>query len=757
MTASIHTPARWARYLVFLSAAIGVNILAPQAAYAASFTVNIFSDSIDADLNNAACADNNGNCSLRAAIQQANATPGKDTITLPLGTISLSIVGRNEDAAATGDLDITDSVDILGNGGNSTGGVNYTTISAGVLATRDRVFHLASGNPTVTLTGLIITNGLTEENSNATIFNGAGVLIDSGTVTINDCRIQNNTVTGTTADFFTTLGGGIHVGPNGTLTLSNSTVSSNTALAGGGLSNQGTTNIRSNTFITSNSAAKGGGGGIANLGGYLNVGQATIDHNIANLGGGIYNEPQNGNNGTTNTIGAAIEFNTAQQILGQDPNNPGGAQIAIGGIGGGVFNLGPMTLQRSAVNENQTKDVNGTAVGYDAGGIYNSGLGNIDIANVTISKNVSRGGGGIFTTRNVTLTNVTIFNNKAMPCTLGVGNCDARGATGGNELSVYNTNPGVAPNNPDVVITNSILADGTYSNNNQVNGAAVGVCAGSAGYAAYIASNGYNISGDASCDLTAGSDRTNLNNNTNPSLQIDETLQVNAPGTTTKTHQLLAGSPAIDAIPSNVANPCPLIDQRNLLRNLCDIGAYEYNAGTAAGNTYVDLKTTVTDRYDPATVNQQNTYTITVTNLYDAIDVNNAILTINVPAQLRLNTVKPANSCSFANYTLTCSLGLIAAQDKKQVFIDVTPTVAGTITVTAIVDIPVSSGQIDAFVANNTASQTTEIKGAGDGSTNFGGTGGGGTIGALLWLAVAGWSWRRFPPNSIDTAIGLRT
>lgn len=746
MTAATYTPTRWARHLALMLAVLGGSILTSQTAFAVDFVVNTANDTIDADLNNATCADQSGKCSLRAAIMQANKTSGgTDTITIPagLGPYTLSIVGRNENAAATGDLDITDSVIIASSGG-------YATISAGTpptppnVDTRDRVFHIASGNPTVTFTGLIITDGLTVEDSNAAFFNGAGVMIDSGTVTISDCRIQNNHVTGTTADFFTTLGGGIHVGTDGTLTLSNSTVSSNSALAGGGLSNQGTANIRSNTFITNNNAASGGGGGIANLGGYLNVGQATIDQNKANLGGGIYNAPQKGNNGSANIVGAAIEYNVAKALSGE-----------VGGLGGGIYNLGPMVIQRSAINNNETANAAtpSTGVGADAGGIYNSGLGNIDIANVTISTNKARGGGGIFTTRNVTLTNVTIFNNKAEPCTLGVGGCDARGAIGGNQLSAYFSDPdNNAANRPDVVISNTILADGSYSN-----ASGNGVCAGSTGYADYITSNGYNISGDASCDLIAASDRTNLNNNTNPSLAgylgIDESLQVNnaPPGTTTKTHQIFAGSPARDGIPGNVANPCPLIDQRNLLRgssgalgDVCDIGAYEYNAGTAASNSYVDLKTTVTDRYDPATAGQQNTYTITVTNLYDSVDVSSVTLTINVPAQLQLNTVKPANTCSFANYTLTCPLGLIAAQDKKQIFIDVTPLVAGTVTVTA--DAAVTElGKIDAFIANNTASQSTEIKGAENGSTNFSGTGGGGgAIGALLWIAAAGWSWRRF-------------
>ncbi len=46
-------------------------------------------------------------CSLRAAIQELNAMGGSHTITVPAGTYSISFPGTGEDAAATGDLDLT--------------------------------------------------------------------------------------------------------------------------------------------------------------------------------------------------------------------------------------------------------------------------------------------------------------------------------------------------------------------------------------------------------------------------------------------------------------------------------------------------------------------------------------------------------------------------------------------------------------------------------------------------------------------------
>src|SRR5207248_424021 len=58
--------------------------------------------------------------SLRDAILGANATPGADVITLPAGTYTLTIAGADEDAGATGDLDITDDLTINGAGAATT-------------------------------------------------------------------------------------------------------------------------------------------------------------------------------------------------------------------------------------------------------------------------------------------------------------------------------------------------------------------------------------------------------------------------------------------------------------------------------------------------------------------------------------------------------------------------------------------------------------------------------------------------------------
>jgi CSLREA domain-containing protein len=98
----------------------GVVFVTP--AHAAAFTVNNTSDAVDATPGDGVCATapGNGVCTLRAAIQEANALPGDDTITVPAGTYTLTIPGRDEYFAATGDFNITSNITINGAGAGST-------------------------------------------------------------------------------------------------------------------------------------------------------------------------------------------------------------------------------------------------------------------------------------------------------------------------------------------------------------------------------------------------------------------------------------------------------------------------------------------------------------------------------------------------------------------------------------------------------------------------------------------------------------
>ena len=165
--------------------------------------------------------------SLRACVIWANAVSGTDTITVPAGTYTLTIAGAGEDAANTGDLDITDDVIINGNAAAA------TIVDGNSL---DRVFDIL--NASVTMTNLTIQNGDVTAD-------GAGIAIDAtGSLTMTHSTVSGNT---TTAD-----GGGIATA-GGTVDLTNVTVSGNTANRGGGLDCAGPCTL-TNVTVTNNTA-----------------------------------------------------------------------------------------------------------------------------------------------------------------------------------------------------------------------------------------------------------------------------------------------------------------------------------------------------------------------------------------------------------------------------------------------------------------------------------------------------------------------
>src|SRR5712692_8328746 len=73
-----------------------------------TFTVNSTADGADSNLADGVCDDGTGHCTLRAAIQQANATPGHDVINFSIGT------GMQTIRPASRLPDITDPVTIDG-------------------------------------------------------------------------------------------------------------------------------------------------------------------------------------------------------------------------------------------------------------------------------------------------------------------------------------------------------------------------------------------------------------------------------------------------------------------------------------------------------------------------------------------------------------------------------------------------------------------------------------------------------------------
>lgn len=184
---------------------------------AAIFTPNSFDDRIDASPGDGVCATAPPVvCTLRAAVMEANALAGPDTIVLPAGTYRLTRAGSGENGSLTGDLDITDVAGLIIQAAESS---QRPVIDANLL---DRALDVRAG-PFV-LNGIRITNGRAMEpelfGDSST---GGGILLRNGA----DNLIHLSEIDGNRASLF---GGGIFRGNQpGTLRIMLSRVANNRA------------------------------------------------------------------------------------------------------------------------------------------------------------------------------------------------------------------------------------------------------------------------------------------------------------------------------------------------------------------------------------------------------------------------------------------------------------------------------------------------------------------------------------------------
>jgi CSLREA domain-containing protein len=218
----------------------------------------------------------NGNCTLREAIVAANGNapvdgcvagePGPgvtDVVLVPAGIYVLAIAGAGEDAAQSGDLDLTDSVSIEGAGARST-----VIDAAGI----DRVFDV--GNVGAAILDVTLRAG------DAGGGNGGGIQ-NGGTLTVAGCAIEGSSAAGP--------GGGVR--NDNDIFILDSTLSGNTTGDhGGGMDDHGSS-LLENVTVSGNTVTGGGlGGGLYNLGGTtMTVRSSTIVGNISGAGTGLHN------------------------------------------------------------------------------------------------------------------------------------------------------------------------------------------------------------------------------------------------------------------------------------------------------------------------------------------------------------------------------------------------------------------------------------------------------------------------------------
>jgi LPXTG-site transpeptidase (sortase) family protein len=617
------------------------------------------------------------NCTLREAITDAGNG----------ATINFSVTGTI--TLTSGQLTIDKDLTITG-----PGAVQLTISGGGSY----RVFYIDSG-ATVIMSGLTIADGWELSGDGGGIFN-------QGTLTITDSTLSYNT---------TSLGEGGGIFNEGALTITNSTLFRNEAVSanGGGISNRGDLTITNSTFSDNKAHSGGGGafiwtgsvtienstfsdnttafdgGGIFHLDGDLTISNSTISDNTADsTGGGIYNR------GTLTIADSTISSNTA------------------GSGGGGIYiREGTVTIENSTISGN-------TADNFHGGGIYNQGK--LTIENSTLSGNQSgKHGGGLYVQyvgSKTFLYNVTISANVA-----------DTGDGGGVYRSAGQFN-----------FENSVIAgnqDGSSSGNVRPD------CSGT------LTSGGYNLIEDTSGCTIDGDTTGNL---TGQAALLDA-LADN--GGETETHALGDGSPAIDA-----GNPdgCQdddgndlTTDQRGEPRpagGICDIGAYEKQ-----GPDLEAVKTN--DVGDAVTLGSTFQWTVTISNtssqdvVFSGGQPIETIFQDDLPAGATYgaptvqNVTDVTNSghidCQLIGTTLMCDpvgadVTLLAETGTFDVVFDVTPSATGDLTnpdTNGVCQVDPDDHVAEINESDNACTDTVTVTaadgGADDGSGDDNDTGGG--------------------------------
>ncbi len=307
------------------------------------------------------------------------------------------------------------------------------------------------------------------------------------------------------------------------------------------------------------------GAGVYHAGGLtssLTITRCTVSGNVATTdGGGVY-----AYQAPTVITDTTIDDNDATQM--------GGGLAAAGGSVSFT-----VSVQRSTISNNDA--------GNAGGGVVAANFATVILTNTTLSGNsaVNTAGALMHTfSDGVHLRNVTITNNET---TAG----DAGGIVRGSGTA-------------GITMRNSIVAGNTSTGANPD-------CFGA------ITSEGYNLVGTvgASCSISG----TTTGNLTGPA-DLGSLADNGGP---TLTHQLLAGSDAIDAgdpaTPGSGGTTCETIDQRGYTRPgeaFCDMGAVESDATpptTTTTSTTTTSSTTITSTTTTSTTSTSTTSTSAIT------------------------------------------------------------------------------------------------------------------------------------------------
>jgi CSLREA domain-containing protein len=360
--------------------------------------------------------------------------------------------------------------------------------------------------------------------------------------------------------------GGPGIVNRGILALTDCSVSANVGEPGGGIDNftlltllrSSVTNVGTGIVnhddgtlrLRRSNVQHNFGTGILNTGGDLTLIRSTVaDNSLTGV------ESRFGRVTLTESIvednkGGGISVESARLMI----SNSGIARNSSTFDGGGIRSAqSHVTIVGSTIVSN--------SAGGQGGGIFNNvsdpfgRLGSsVQLTNSTISRNAADSGGGVFNTSllgnaNIDLVNSTVTLNEARKAGGGLLGGESSREGDPNFLSLRNSlvAQNAAPTSPDVFAVQSERGD-------------IGAS--------------FSLIGNGSGSSV--SDGVNGNQVGTPSAPIDPRLgALTLNGGPTRTHALLAGSPAINAASSEF---CPATDQRGVSRPqgaACDIGSYE--------------------------------------------------------------------------------------------------------------------------------------------------------------------------------------
>jgi len=600
--------------------------------YAADFTVNDTIDSVDINPGNGVCATESGSCSLRAAVMEANALQGADTISLSAGTYTISRGQTGEDLGAEGDLDILDDLTIDG------AGVAETEVNSNAYS--HRLFSVLNKDdgtsPNVSISNLTLTKGLANDDA-ALIYNEADLIVDNvlltdagqganaiynagGSLTISKSEVSNNYR-------------GIYLN-QGRASISNSTFKQNNTTtladsessydlsvgAGAGILSQfSASSIIQDSLFLENESLNGGaiysGGNIAieNCEFEGNAAKQPNPERYQGFGGAVF--IVNGHQTSNSTIKNSLFVSNTADFTGGAVSSQADSLVVIGssftanksisssliGGSGGAISSGPygyLTLIDSSFTLNEA--------GGLGGAIYDSH--HILASNIVVSENESGYSGGGMHVESGFISNSRIVDNSATSNSGGImvyGNVDIRfSEVSGNSAE----SAGGIHIAGDAIIRNSTIA------NNSAASSAGGLKVGSEKSLELINSTlannlvsddrDYNASniqtygnvsirntiihssnGTQNCYGEVSSLGNNLSNDSTCGMDWETDLYTIAPrlgelqdnGGHTHTMALEEDSPAINAGNAEYCNSDNVLDQRSYHRadGACDIGAYE--------------------------------------------------------------------------------------------------------------------------------------------------------------------------------------